>query len=328
MNSFHDECMNLVHTLWHTYLFSRSKKQFEQVIAQMDEGFVMIGTGKHEFYENLSSVLSILEKDQQDVGDTAFEIVDEWYAVQEVTEDVCMVYGTFWIREKSELEKHMIADMDTRFTVICRRDTDGVRLCSLHHSVSNIDQRAGEFYPKTITDKVNEMMHEYEILENRVQRDLLTGLYNRSYAESYIDQYFKDETCSGILLMLDIDNFKTVNDTLGHLHGDLLLKQFAKIVEDLFFKGDVISRVGGDEFLVLMKSSNTENAAVKAHAILRRFNHYLSAFPTLSDVGCSIGIAAAPRDGMDFKTLYRNADRALYTVKNSGKHNFAFHHEA
>lgn len=100
-----------------------------------------------------------------------------------------------------------------------------------------------------------------------------------------------------------------------------------EIVEDSFFKGDVISRVGGDEFLVLMKSSNTENAAVKAHAIPRRFERYLSSFPTLSNVGCSIGIAAAPRDGMDFKTLYRKADRALYAIKNSGKHNFAFYHE-
>lgn len=64
MNSFHDECMALIRTLWHTYLFSSSKKQFEQVITQMDEDFVMIGTGKHEFYENLPSVLSNLEKDR------------------------------------------------------------------------------------------------------------------------------------------------------------------------------------------------------------------------------------------------------------------------
>lgn len=323
---FTSQCTQMVKDLWHTYLLKGRPEEFQRLFSQMTQRFVLIGTGKHEFYEGLGSVLSALVPDQESVEDVAFEIVDEWYAVQEITPDVCIVYGTFWAREQPQQDKRLIADMDTRFSVVCRREADGrVTLCHMHHSVPNIDQQIGEYYPKSITERANEAIQKYELLENRVRRDSLTDLYNRAYMEDYVSERLKQRP-DCVFYMIDIDNFKLVNDQLGHLQGDLVLKRIAELLLDIFGPEPLVSRIGGDEFAVFLEGPQSEEeAARKAHQFITRFNQYNQKGLKLGKVSCSVGISCAPEDGLDFNTLYAKADQALYHIKNNKKGAFAFY---
>lgn len=324
MDNFEQRAMELIKKFWHVYLIDRSMEEFGQVFSQVSSDIVLIGTGKHELYEGIANLEDTMSNDLGGTQDVEFEIVDEWYSVQRITETVCVVYGTFWAREKTDSRRHIVADMDTRFTVVCRAEGDKIIICNLHHSTPSIDQQSGEFYPKTITERANEAMERYAQLESRVQHDQLTGLYNRDYATSFIEHYLSEQKAC-VLLVIDIDNFKAVNDTFGHLQGDEVLKRFAGILGSTFRKGDMIARVGGDEFVVLVKQTDPETSIdSRAKQVIAEFSNYLSASKGLESVSCSIGAAVAPQDGEDFTALFSAADQALYDVKFHGKSNLAY----
>ena len=323
MDQFEQHAVDAVRNLWATYLMKRTPGELHTLFELVSSDIVLIGTGKHEFYISLDSMKNLISDDLRDAPNVEFEVVDEWYAVQRVSQTVCVVYGTFWAREKNQLKKRVIADLDTRFSIVCCKQGDAVVITHVHHSVPSIDQQSGEFYPKTITEKANEAIERYAQLESRLQHDQLTGLYNRDYAETYIEHSLSEQTPS-VLFVIDIDNFKIVNDTFGHLRGDEVLKHFAALLIESFHKDDMIARIGGDEFVVLMKQAEPL-AAIEQRAgqLIANFSDYLSASPKLCAVSCSIGIAFAPQDGRCYRDLFGAADQALYQVKFSGKSAFA-----
>ena len=120
--------------------------------------------------------------------------------------------------------------------------------------------------------------------------------------------------------MLDVDNFKQINDTYGHLVGDEVLHHIGEELKRCFRKYDVVGRVGGDEFLVFMKGiPGLEIAKKGAAKILKIFVENENA---LRSVSASIGVALYPRDGQNFKNLYQKADEALYRAKQTGKNRY------
>ena len=324
--AFYRRAKELVRALWHIYLIDRTPENFRGLSNVLHEDLALIGTGKHELYQSLQQFLASLASDQQDVQDILFEIVDEWYAVQPITETVCVVYGTFWAREKTkEHRQRLIADMDTRFSVVCRARGDGISVLHVHHSVPSRDQMEGEFYPKSMLQQANEMLERYAILEKRVHCDSLTGLYNRDYAQTCIQQMLQKWPAAAFWMM-DIDHFKRLNDHCGHPQGDAALCFFAKQLSRYFDECDCVARVGGDEFAVLMHSpGGVEVLGEKARALIQAFVQGLPPEQQQLGVSLSIGIALAPRDGTDFRTLYVNADRALYYAKAHRKGSHAFY---
>lgn len=156
-------------------------------------------------------------------------------------------------------------------------------------------------------------------LQNRVQQDPLTGLYNKSVTEELIKSYL----CTSpediqALFVLDIDNFKGINDTYGHASGDKVLKLMAQTLRSLFRKSDVVGRIGGDEFVVCMKDCFDEEYALKkADQLSKEF--LLAASHEQISTSCSIGVALYPRHGKDWKELFEKADTALYMSKRRGK---------
>lgn len=171
--------------------------------------------------------------------------------------------------------------------------------------------------------------------------DDLTGLPNRHLLKDRLNQAIKAALHHERLvatLFLDIDNFKRINDTLGHNAGDMLLRDFATRLQDFVRQSDTISRaayddigepiarLGGDEFMVLLPEINSiQNAAQVAHRILDVLRNPFLIGNHEIYVTSSIGISVYPHDGIDAESLLKNADTAMYYAKERGKNNFQFY---
>ena len=319
-HQFHQEAVQLIKNFWHTYLVTKNKDELSEIFSKVTDNLVVIGTGKHEFYENADNVLSAIKQEQKSIENIKFEIVDEWYTVQDISDDVCLVYGTLWSREKADAKLRVVADMDTRFTIVCKLAGDEIIISSVHHSVPNADQQMGEFYPASITQKANEALQRTRLLEMRLRTDSLTGLYNRSHMENYVTECLDtSEKNKGAFFMIDLNEFKKVNDTYGHLSGDLFLRNFAQILTNVFGEENCASRLGGDEFAAYIQNfSNMDEIQNKANELLQAVKMHRTE-EGKKPLGCTIGISIAPKDGKTFQELYRKADQAMYEAKREGK---------
>lgn len=160
--------------------------------------------------------------------------------------------------------------------------------------------------------------------------DLLTGLPNRAQFLSRVDDALAKagrEECLA-LLYLDLDHFKEVNDTLGHPCGDELLREFADRLRRLTREGDTVARVGGDEFLVLLrKVTSREEVEGYCRAIVENARRPFTLEGNQVFVGVSVGVAISPKDGRERVELARRADVALYHAKRTGRSNYAIYRE-
>ena len=179
-------------------------------------------------------------------------------------------------------------------------------------------KKEDEFYGM-ILDKTYE-----EEARNRIEKisetDGLTKLLNRRGLENRLKDIFKDENSNGALIIFDLDNFKSVNDILGHPIGDEVLKIFSSCLTNSFRKNDIISRIGGDEFIVFI-NKNIESDALsnKLNEILNYIRSNLNYYYKNYGLSTSIGVAYKDNDINTYEELYEKADKALYKAKNLGK---------
>lgn len=161
------------------------------------------------------------------------------------------------------------------------------------------------------------------------QYDLLTGLANRVLFRDLLDKALARANRSKLpvaLMFLDLDRFKIINDTLGHDIGDLLLKIVAQRLQGCVRSGDLISRLGGDEFTVIQESvSRRQEIEVVAQKIMNMMAQPFALDGHELFVGTSIGIAIYPNHGKDAETLIKNADTAMYSAKEHGRNNYRFY---
>lgn len=170
---------------------------------------------------------------------------------------------------------------------------------------------------------------QIEKLQHISEKDALTGIYNRAETERQIKKYFeKNLNVMGALFMIDTDNFKQINDTEGHMIGDIVLTEMASGMKKIMHDSDVVGRIGGDEFTIFMKNiSSVKDAEKKAEELLYMFRHLFQKEKSFLKVTCSIGIAIYPKDGNTFKEIYARADKALYQAKNMGKNNYVIYNQ-
>ncbi len=173
---------------------------------------------------------------------------------------------------------------------------------------------------------VHRQRQSMQRLIRKADSDPLTGLFNRASMERNIKEYLFGEGLHGrhALMMIDFDNFKAVNDTLGHAKGDDLLVSFAAMIRHVFRSGDYASRNGGDEYMVFLKNIGDDDVAQEKAEALRAEMTGLSRKIGVP-VSISVGIALYPQDTDTFEHLYKAADDALYYVKNHGKNKIAFY---
>ena len=169
-------------------------------------------------------------------------------------------------------------------------------------------------------------------LSKKSKRDFLTNLYNREALQRGINEYLQNSTdFTGIqaFLILDLDHFNEVKDTMGHGTGDQVLKDVAEILRHQFRKEDMIGRLGGDEFVVLLKNVDTEESVCQLASQLNQALEKTYAQGGYSvTISASIGIALAYEDGITFEELYEKADLALYEVKRGQRNGYKIYTQA
>lgn len=194
-------------------------------------------------------------------------------------------------------------------------------------SVAVWREEEATFFSCIIRD-ITERKKAEEKINQMVYRDPLTGLPNRLLLNDRLtlalDQADASKQIIGIMF-IDLDRFKYINDTLGHAMGDRLLIEVAKRFEACIGKGDTVSRQGGDEFIILWANTTTDEMIKKAQKIINLFTQSFLIQEHELFVTPSIGISLYPSDGADIDTLIKNADTAMYRVKELGKNNFQFY---
>ena len=166
-------------------------------------------------------------------------------------------------------------------------------------------------------------------LQFHAYHDTLTGLPNRAFLMHELEEALKEPRDSMLAVMfIDLDGFKSINDTLGHEAGDTFLRAVATSLRSSVRERDTVSRFGGDEFVVVVKSyGGMENLVRVCRKVLDLVSQPVSVAGQLVAVSPSIGIAIAPQDGREAGALIRNADAAMYAVKETGKADFRFYEE-
>lgn len=163
-------------------------------------------------------------------------------------------------------------------------------------------------------------------LYDQMQKDSLTGLVNKAATQEHIRALLQKKPKDRFaFFILDMDNFKGINDRLGHAVGDSVLVGFAKALRAQFREDDVVGRIGGDEFVAFMPVPNREAAQRKARELVAGLRGSRELAAGTCRVTVSIGVALSPEAGRDFETLYKNADFALYQTKKRGRDGFAFY---
>ncbi len=201
----------------------------------------------------------------------------------------------------------------------------------------NTYKEKGEVVGARITvDDITDKKIDEELLKKKIEKDPLTGAYNRNVlVDSILEDKLNESSIKNLIscvAIVDIDDFKDINDSYGHRIGDYILKYFTERVKNELRKEDVLVRTGGDEFLIYLHDIKNEKNA--NYFIKRIFNKCSSSYRiediikgekfSLS-VSCSIGASFYPRDGENIEELMAMADTALYNVKDTGKSRFFYY---
>lgn len=177
-----------------------------------------------------------------------------------------------------------------------------------------------------VINKINSDQHSQE-LADKADTDLLTELNNKIATERKITEYITEHPDSQCLFFLfDIDNFKKINDTLGHAFGDEVLRSLGLQLRNEFRVTDIIGRTGGDEFILFLKDLDTDEILAKeAKRLENLFAQFKAGEYVKYSATASIGATVYPRDAKDYQGLYKSADTALYEAKRRGKNCLVFY---
>ena len=221
------------------------------------------------------------------------------------------------------LRRPHTADADAR--ILTR---EGRYLWSRLRATSVFDDSGRPTHIIGIIHDINELKSDALELKKQAERDSLTKLLNKASTQQAISDYLESRSgdTQAAMLVLDLDNFKTVNDTHGHLYGDAVLTHVGNTLMSLFRVHDVIGRVGGDEFLIFLRGvPSADMVRERCQLLLNTFRSQLQQLMPGLPVSVSIGCALAPAHGDTFADLFRHADEALYSSKRKGKNRFAIY---
>ncbi len=177
----------------------------------------------------------------------------------------------------------------------------------------------------TVFDDIDDHMTRQSELSHKADLDPLLGSYNKAATERLISEHLNTDK-QGIIFMIDLDNFKAINDNFGHVYGDKVLKEVFEKIKRSFRSDDIIGRIGGDEFIAFIKNTaETEDIIKKADVICKNIKKdYIEDGVTVT-LSSSVGIAIAPSNGISFKELYHCADLAMYERKKNNKNGYCIY---
>ncbi len=204
----------------------------------------------------------------------------------------------------------------------------GGGLVPVEFACATFRDRSGEACASLIIRDITDRKRAEEHIEYLAYHDELTGIPNRAYFHRAFEHALATTQRYGLrcaLMVVDLDRFKNINDTIGHEAGDQLLKQVAARLRECLRDSDIIARLGGDEFVILMQDASTvEAVSAVAIKILEATSRPLLIDDQEFLITASIGISTYPHDGSDMQTLLKNSDVAMYRAKESGKNGFQY----
>ena len=188
------------------------------------------------------------------------------------------------------------------------------------------DEATGDLLVYVDLFNVEDVVQEKTQLVVAATTDMLTNLSNRSSAEKRIRELLFNKNLDGAFFILDLDNFKLVNDRFGHPEGDKVLRDVAQIIHTVFRDGDIMARLGGDEFCIYASGMVTHEAVSRCMtSLLSRCHFEYNYKDSTFVVTASIGVAFASQANYDYTTLYECSDKALYSAKTMGKNTWSFY---
>ena len=221
------------------------------------------------------------------------------------------------IKNVSELERLETQDL------MLKNDSEAKPLW-VHCLLSKVEVGGVSRFEGVIFD-ISQRVASEKATQHEANYDALTGLLRRNVAELQLRKYLASNSKSVVVLMLDLDGFKKANDTYGHDAGDVVLKQTAKRLESCVRHNDIVCRLGGDEFLIILFNCTLATTAFSiAEEIITAIRMPVTINEKITvNIGVSIGIALFPTHGDNVEALLKSADDAMYQVKRNGKNGYA-----
>ncbi len=272
------------------------------------------------------------------------ELSDEWFFTIDLRTGAIAFYGKWWfssfganaiITESRMFEFGLISEDDVHIYQDMMNDiksgitgTYEFKLLNdageyRYHRVNNTFIKDATGMPVFVMGKGFDI-HEQRAIEKRSQKDLLTDCYNKISAENIISQKIaKNSEATHAFFIIDIDNFKAINDNLGHFFGDEVLRDISAGLKEAFRDVDIIARIGGDEFIIFVENLADMNIITqKAKKILQVYRKTYSGEYKDYSISGSVGVALYPNDGITYDEIYQNADKALSHAKMQGKNRY------
>jgi diguanylate cyclase (GGDEF)-like protein len=222
-------------------------------------------------------------------------------------------------------------DPDLPLVALTGRDFEGLAIDLIRHGVQDF-LRKGETSVQRIHQVLQlamERAQQERTLRHQASYDLLTGVLNRAQVRAQLMKaisHAKRGHVLGAVMLLDIDDFKKINDRYGHHVGDAVLKEVATRLSAIVRIGDSVGRIGGDEFVVVLEGVETrEHTVAAARKTSEVMNFAVDVEGRVISVSASIGIALFPQHSQEPSTLLKLADQAMYSAKRRGKNAFAFY---
>lgn len=300
-----------------TRLIEQSEKRFQQLVESSDDFVWEIDAQAIYTYVSPQSKKIIDFEPSEILGKKPFDFMDE--------EESARVSKEFF-----ELASRREKIVNLEHTLLHR---DGHKVHILTRGSPFLDDRGGLLGYRGIDRDITLMKIKLQEIEYLAFYDALTGLANRQNINEKISQeinYAKRNNTLSALLFVDLDDFKIINDTQGHDHGDEVLKSVANRLLESIRSFDTAGRIGGDEFVVLVRGEDVEQDNF-AHfdalieRILKEINEPIIVKEYKHQVRASIGVAIIPRDGDRLEDVLKCADRAMYEAKKMGKNRVVFH---
>ena len=176
---------------------------------------------------------------------------------------------------------------------------------------------------KDMEQRLATLLEKEKLLQEEARRDSLTKLLDKEETKRMINRAIGAHPEDAYtMLLIDIDNFKQINDTFGHTYGDTVILDVASMIREQFGKEDIVGRIGGDEFLVFMTRADLAQGMEKAQILCSNLEKEYTGGNVTGKISVSIGISSYGKDGKDYRSLMEKADHAMYRVKKSGKNSF------
>lgn len=292
-----------------------SDSRYRTVVEQAGDGIVLVDAETRRLTEANYSLRRKLGYSAAEIGELTIEdiLVETLPDADTVAIDRITNTRSRPRTLKQRCKNGQLLDVEV---TVSRLEIDGRQmLCYIAHDVTE---------RKTIE---HELLRNQQRLDHLAHHDSLTGLPNRLFLRTYLEQALQAGSADAgfAVLLLDLDNFKVINDSYGHNVGDELLVEVAQLLKKLVGPRGIVARLGGDEFVIVLSDVITRDiAASDADAILSVLTSPLRVAGRVIRTSVSIGITLYPQDSCDLKSILRHADLAMYQAKEAGRNKVRF----